>query len=135
AVIAVPVLIDALKKDDDSYIRAQAAQSLGSIKSRISVGQEQVGNYKENLDSDPDLKDVIEALAEALKDEDEFVRHSATVGLAFIGSRAASAVPSLASALKDSDASVRWGAAQSLGNFGESAAPAVPALIDALNDN
>ena len=80
-------------------------------------------------------KAAVPALAQALKDEDEWVRANAAEALGRIGPEAKAAVPALIQALKNEDVlRVRWGAAEALGQIGPAAKQAVPALAQALKD-
>ncbi len=77
------------------------------------------------------LQDVadVDALIEALGDNDGLVRHHARVALVHRGS---SAVPALLSALEAPDSNVRWEAARVLREIGDS--KAAPSLVRALED-
>jgi hypothetical protein len=78
--------------------------------------------------------DAVPALAEALTDQNEYVRQHAADALGRIGPAAADAVPALVEALKGANAVVRQHAADALRRVGPAAADAVPALAEALND-
>ncbi len=79
-----------------------------------------------------DVSSRVQALIEALKDTESYVRSAATEALAAIGPEAKAAVPALIEALKDPESDVRSGATQALGQIGPEAKGAVPALIEAL---
>jgi HEAT repeat protein len=57
---------------------------------------------------------VVPALAEALRDENEYVRHDSATALSKFGSDAATAVPALTAALKDRNPNVRRAAEATL---------------------
>lgn len=80
---------------------------------------------------EPDQKDVIRKLIEALKDPDPDVRQNLGAALAKIG---ADSVEPLIEALKGDNADRRAGAAYTLGLIGPAAKSALPALLDALKD-
>ncbi len=80
-------------KDKDVALRQQAVKALGKS------GEAGV---------------AVPALAEALKDENAFVRRDAAGALGGFGPEAKPAVPSLTAALKDKEHSVRQAAAQAL---------------------
>ena len=112
---AIMALIQALKDKGDSSVRYWPAKALAQI--------------------GPKAKAAVPALAQALKDEDEWVRANAAEALGRIGPEAKAAVPALIQALKNEDVlRVRWGAAEALGQIGPAAKQAVPALAQALKD-
>ncbi len=80
---------------------------------------------------EPDNKEVVKKLVEALKDPDLDVRQNLGVALSKIG---ADAVEPLVVALKGDNVDRRAGAAYSLGLIGPPARAAIPALLDALKD-
>jgi HEAT repeat protein len=115
---SVPVLIEALK-DNDSGVRAAAAESLGRM-----------SDY---------ARDSVPALVETFKDRkaDRFVRGYAAFAIGRIGGDAArTAVPALAEALGDKDApvDVRRSAATAIGALKEDGAAGSAALGQALKD-
>jgi HEAT repeat protein len=81
-------------KDPDVVKRRQAIRELG--------------------DRTADAERVAPALAEALQDENRYVRHDAAITLAKLGTAAKQGVPALRTALKDKERSVRKAAAQAL---------------------
>jgi HEAT repeat protein len=103
---AVPVLIKALKDNDD--FRVRAAEALGKI-----------GD-----------KSAVPGLIEALKDPDYLVRRNAAIILGEIGYKEAQ--PGLIEALNDADDNVRRIAIDALGKIGFEEAQ--PELLKALND-
>ena len=100
-------LIEALKYEKDSIVRAKAVKALGNIR---------------------DLR-VVEPLIQALKDEHWDVRRRAAWALGNMGEPA---VEPLIQALKDEHWDVRRKAAWALGNIGD--AKAIGPLIQALRD-
>jgi HEAT repeat protein len=111
---AVLSLAAALKDNNDKNVRSHAAAALGEI--------------------GPDAREVVPALAAALKDFDTKVRSHAAAALGNIGPDAREAVPALAAALKDFDYYVVRTAAAALGKIGPDAREAVPALGAILQD-
>jgi HEAT repeat protein len=111
--VAVPALVQALK-DEDSLVRAGAADALGRIGSRAAS--------------------AVPALVEALRDERMIVRASAAMALKRMGPAAAFAVPALTRALRDDYSLVRRTAAEALGEIGKAAQPATSAIVDATRD-
>jgi HEAT repeat protein len=107
----VPALIAALK-DQDGWVRHEAASALG-----------QIG------------KTAVPALIAALKDKDGWVRYEAASALGQIGKEAKDAVPALIVALKDRDSWVRSEAASALGQIGQEAKEAVPQLTVAVKND
>src|SRR6266567_2503823 len=83
---AVPSLIAALK-DDDLFVRLNAAASFGHI--------------------GPDAAPAIPAFIEALKDRERGVRFNAAYSLSLLGPLARDAIPALKTALDDPDPDVR----------------------------
>jgi len=81
------------------------------------------------------IEEAIPALARALSDADELVRHQAVMALCMAGIQAKPAVPELVQALNDSDWSVREWAAEALGAIGPDAKEAVGALTELLLDD
>jgi hypothetical protein len=79
-------------------------------------------------------KATIAALAEALGDEDSYVRAEAAKRLAQKGPDAKEAVPALSKALGDKVGYVRSEAALALSKLGPSAKSSVPKLIEAMKD-
>jgi len=76
---------------------------------------------------------AVPALSEALADPDAVVRLQACRALAYMGAKAAPAVPQLVKRLYlDSEEAVRLQAARALGQIGEDAKPAVPPLMEML---
>ncbi|MBW4507997.1 MAG: HEAT repeat domain-containing protein [Scytonematopsis contorta HA4267-MV1] len=71
-------------------------------------------------------------LLAVLKDEDEYVRDTASRALELLGTKA---LPGLVQALKAPEPIVRLEAAQRLGDMGGSAQSAVPNLLELLQDN
>ncbi len=76
----------------------------------------------------------IQALLNAVGDEDEYVREAAADALGEMGPEAKDAVPALIQTLGDGDEHVRRAAADALGEMGPEAKEAVPALLQALED-
>ncbi len=103
-------LIDLLRSED-SRLRGVAAVELGKIGS--------------------EAKAALPALIEALKDEDQIVRRSATKALPNIGP---AAVMALIEALNSEEQNVRALAADGLRDLGPEAIVAVPTLIEALKE-
>jgi len=102
---AVQPLIAALK-DENLYVRLNAAKALGNI-------------------TDPR---AVEPLIAALKDENRWVRKNVAEALVKIGEPA---IKPLIAALKDENSDVRWMATKALVKIGK---PAVQPLIAALKD-
>jgi HEAT repeat protein len=106
-------LIDKSIKDlkhRDPERRAEAAETLGKMK----------------------YEPAVPALAEALKDKDEWVRVEAASALWEMGEPSASAIPSLYEALEDSSGRVRLYSAGALRMLGESEEKIIPALKPVL---
>jgi HEAT repeat protein len=80
---------------------------------------------------DPDQKEVVKKLVEALKDPDPDVRQNLGAALAKIGP---DAIEPLVEALKGDNPDRRAGAAYTLGLIGPPAKAALPALLEALKD-
>jgi HEAT repeat protein len=100
--VAVPALIDALKKD--RLVRKNAALALGQI--------------------GPDARDAVPALSAALGDSEWAVRRQAALALGQIGPEARKALPALHKVSRDPDPLVRQAAQRALKQIGVS--PAVP---------
>jgi HEAT repeat protein len=81
--------------------------------------------------SEADASTTVVLLA-VLKDEDEYIRDTASRALELLGTKA---LPGLVQALKAPEPIVRLEAAQRLGNMGGSAQSAVPNLLELLQDN
>src|SRR3954470_10300000 len=103
--LPLPELVRRLKHPDTADRRAAAA-ALGRL--------------------GPKAGPAVPALAEALSDEDLYVRRLAALALGDIG--AGGAVPALIEALGDEDEGARRRAAVALGEIGPEAAPALAAL-------
>jgi HEAT repeat protein len=135
----LPYLTDTVVAHRDVTLRRAAAEALGW--------------------RDPEEPGVVPALAVALNDDEEAVRHQAEAGLRrmhvsqekalqFCGQQLKDsscaetalarfgphALPALLKALGAADATTRATAARTLSCIGEAAAPAVPALSEALRD-
>ena len=82
---------------------------------------------------DSEIRTVVPALAEALKDPDDSVRRSAAIALSRIGSAGQIALPFLIMALEDSNPPMQFLAAEAIINIGPSQKAAVPAYIKALS--
>lgn len=80
---AIPILIDMLKKDTDAGVRKAAATALGKV--------------------DPDPKEAVPALTDALEDPSVPVRLAAIEALGILGPGAKSAAPSLRKIQKEKD--------------------------------
>ena len=107
--LAVPVLIEMLKKDDE-FIKREACMSLAEV--------------------GPEAKEAVPLLIEEMNDENENVRFWAIVALQGIGPEAKDAVPALIVALKDKHGASRERAVRCLGEIGPDAKEAVPALTE-----
>ena len=103
-----PLLIQLLDKDRDVLVRRGTAEALG------------------NIGGDP--KTTIQALARALKDEDEEVINHASTSLSKYGK---DAVPTLRAALKEKDNKVRQHAAEAISRIGPDAKEATGDLLKA----
>ncbi len=112
--VAVPRLLELLRKDTDCYVRVAAAYALAR------AGQHD--------------KAVVAVLVESLKKEpDAGVRFSVAAALGDLGPSARSAIPALIEALKDADRWVRGNAAGALAQIGPDDA-AARALQETLKD-
>jgi HEAT repeat protein len=98
---ATPALLDILKKDPETMVRGAVAHALGQIAG----------------------KDVVPALAQALKDREPQVRVHAAMSLGRLGAQAKEAIPALREALKDSHGDVRRNARLALKRIDLRAAP------------
>jgi HEAT repeat protein len=94
--------------DQDSHVRAGAADALG-----------QIGGA---------AKEAVPALIKALGDPDANVRGRAAEALGGIGREVLETVPALIKSLGDPEVVTRWNAAQALGEIGPGAKDAVPEL-------
>ena len=81
------------------------------------------------------LRDYVEHLAEALKNDDPIVRRHIAAALSKLGSKAYPAVSALVDALGDADSLVRTNAVAAIGNIGLSASFAERYLLTLLKDN
>jgi vesicle coat complex subunit len=91
---AIPRLLELLKSDKDDGVRKAAATALGKI--------------------DPDPKEAVPALEEALKDSKAAVRTAAATALGNLGEEAKDALPSLRDAQKDSNKTVSKAASRAI---------------------
>ena len=107
---SVHVLAEALK-DEDSYLRAEAARLLG--------------------EKGPTAKDAVPALTTALGDKVGYVRSEVAESIGRIGPAARSAIPYLMDTFKDKDEGVRLAVGIALREFGPDAKAAVPILLQA----
>jgi HEAT repeat protein len=126
---SIPVLAHLLGDTTNSYgFRWRAAQALGDMGRKAQP--------------------AVEALAEALKDPENFVRFNAARALGTIGSGASSAVPALIEAMDENnlaaptrsmdfggDWQVCTAAAEALGRIGAAPEDVVPGLIQALKSS
>ena len=150
---AVPALIRSLKSDNDD-IRLQAMQALSRIGPEAEEAVPALINVLKNreltkteskldqadwmISSDAGValasigRHAIPALADALRDEREYVRFDAASALSRIGEPA---VHALIEALRDEQVAVRLEAARALERIGPPAKRAVPSLIVALHDD
>lgn len=144
---STPVVIDALRDDDDA-VRGEAVGALGEVgRGRTEAADALIATL--GNDAHPTVRGlaafnlgklglagrkVIAALTGALRDEHPSVRSLACLALGELGPGAAEAVHALATALTDKEGLVREGAAMALGLIGPGAADAVPALTAALKD-
>lgn len=101
-------------RSDDVDVRSYAAFALGYYKPHPAH-----------------QKQVVGALAKALRDEDSGVRWMAVRGLMRLGPSAADAVPDLLAVLSDEKSTLRHLAAFALGNVGPQAEVAAPELLKA----
>ncbi len=115
---AIPSLILALQ-DPSSYIRLNAAESLGKIASQI-----------------PEDRLTVPALIDAMQDKDEQVRGSVLRGLETVGERAAPAIPVLLKTLRDHSTkeNLRDWILSILGRLAAKSDEIVPLLIQFLRD-
>jgi HEAT repeat protein len=81
---------------------------------RSGDGAQRLHAVKALADTGAEAPAVVPALAEALKDENAFVRRDAAVALGKIGPRAGPAVPGLLAARKEKERSVRKAAEEAL---------------------
>jgi len=112
---AVPILMDLVKNDPFSEVRASAAEVLGKI--------------------DPANKEVWNTLNEALRDRSWRVRRSAADTFAEIGVVSTVALPNLLLALENQNYTLQTSAATTLGVLGPAAKSAIPELKNALVKN
>jgi HEAT repeat protein len=80
---ALPLLLGLVKRDKDAGVRKSAALAVGKV--------------------DPDPKDAVPVLIDALTDKSTAVRTAAATALGQFGSNAADAIPALTEAQKDKD--------------------------------
>jgi HEAT repeat protein len=144
---AVPVLIDALK-DDDEEVRAAATEAIGRMG---AVAKDAVPTLVDLLQDDsrnvrwaavialggigPSAEEAVPALILIVQDEDDPNRGNAALAIGKVGPAAKDAVPSLIHLLHNGPSSSRGAAALGLGGIGPSAEEVVPALIQALGDS
>lgn len=114
----VPPLVEALRTDGDAEVRETAARTLGRI------------CHKSGYTS-PEL---MEALREALQDENAQVRGEASNALSLLLPQEEADIPRLIALLSDPSPEVRANAALALGRYGEKAVEAIPSLLDATGD-
>lgn len=91
---AIPQIVELLKKDKDADVRRAAAEALGRM--------------------DPDSKQAVPALLEAMKDKTPTVRTAAATALGQFPSEAKDIVPILQEAQKDKDKGVMRAAGMSM---------------------
>ncbi|NKB81768.1 MAG: hypothetical protein GKS05_07775 [Nitrospirales bacterium] len=111
---SVPALVETLN-DPHFVVRCHGVRALGGMTTDYQIGRAWVT-----------APQVVDALVEALKDEDRAVREDATIALGIIGD--SRAVDGLLEAMKDG--AVKRHAIASLGMIGD--ARALPAVLDAL---
>jgi HEAT repeat protein len=100
---AIPLLLNMVKKDKDASARKTAVEALGRI--------------------DPDPKEVVPVLIEALKDKDANVRQAVATALGQFPSEATDIVPALRDTEKDKNKMVERAAKMSLRNLREQKKP------------
>jgi len=111
----VSALLEAMKEDEESKVRAQCAYSLRYIKSRNPA--------------------VVPALIAAFEDEDFWVRWRVVFTLTGVFPPAEQAYPVYLRALADRYKETRAAAAEALGTMGPRAAGAVPKLRELFDDD
>jgi HEAT repeat protein len=100
---AIPLLLNMVKKDKDANPRKAAVDALGRI--------------------DPDPKEVVPVLLEALRDKDAGVRQAAATALGQFPSEAPDIIPVLRDTEKDKNKMVERAAKMSLKNLREQKKP------------
>lgn len=100
---AVPVLLNMVKKDKEANSRKAAIDALGRI--------------------DPDAKETVPVLLDALRDKDAGVRQSAATALGQFPSEAPEIIPMLRDTEKDKNKMVERAAKMSLKNLREQKKP------------
>jgi len=111
---SIPALLETLK-DPHFVVRCHGVRALGGMTTDYQIGRAWTSDSR-----------VVDALIQALKDEDRAVREDATIALGIIGDPRA--VDGLMEAMKDG--AVKRHAIASLGMIGD--ARAFPAVLDAL---
>jgi hypothetical protein len=116
---AMPALVKALTDDDDWWVRASVADTLGDI--------------------GIPAREAVPALIDALRDESDWVRRNAVTALGTLGNTHQDTVPALIGALRDPHPFVRINTVTALVKLGKSAqngdiSEAMPALTATLND-
>jgi HEAT repeat protein len=134
-------LIVTLAKDEQSFVRAAAADALRNISvttpraaAMSTRGSEKAGGGPARATtpstSPVDLNAIEAALTAALHDRNDDVRSAAATALGGAGPRASAEPPQpLVKALSDESAATRAAAAKALANFQSGLGPVIPALI------
>jgi outer membrane protein assembly factor BamB/HEAT repeat protein len=143
---AIPLLLDLLRHNDDSFRRFAADAFIDLVPDTVSV-QPALRRALRDEDSmvaadaaralgalGPSASPSVPALVKSLSHDEPHVRIYAAEALASIGPKASAATPDLARALHDPTPGVRWAAGEALASIGPAAHSAVPQLIEALKD-
>lgn len=145
---AVPLLVEAVLKEDNSQTRLNIKNIIHTISDRVvdtliqalknpnlEVRRRAIILLRDkNWRLKSKSSDIVPTFVNLLKDKDVKVRSAAAEILGRMGEQAAQSVPELIKLLKDWDVMVRYSAASTLGRIGEKAAPSVPQLITLLKD-
>jgi HEAT repeat protein/3',5'-cyclic AMP phosphodiesterase CpdA len=139
--VVINNLVQALNKDENSFVRRSAAKALGNIRSEIAIEAlaKALKNDKDSsmrLDAAQELSSInndiaTEALEQALKDEHSLVRCEAAEALVKVGNKAA--INTLIQALYDEDSSMRRKAVALLSKVNHETA--INALVQVLNND
>jgi len=121
-----------LPADAEEAAKTAADASLALAENERKLHEKSVSDWVAELDGDrpPEARsEAIEALADALRDEDPVVRVSAADALGDLGPEAVAAVPVLLQAIEDEEPFVRASGPEALEKIGS---VAVPALVGAI---
>lgn len=144
--LSVPVLIETLQNDEEPVVRQLSARALGDFHEKASsaipalVDSIQKGNRDlrnaaaDGLAEIPATEKDLSALTTLLADEIDSARIAAAKSLAFLGPKAAPALPALLKLLKDENRNAKVAGLKTISAIGSEARAAIPDLKQALSD-